>query len=140
MDCAVVVVVFSVSFVNLHAEVLRRIWSRQDPAGALGQLESGCSGSGISAEEAFCASLFDVSGMAYTAEQVSAWLSELGLKIVANRGIRAFADYVPREHLRDPVFFDTLLRLEKAAADRAPYKHMARYVHLLARAPGGTAY
>jgi hypothetical protein len=102
----------------------------------LGQLESVCSSTGVSAEDAFCASLFDVSGVAYTAEQVSTWLSGLGFGLVANRGVRAFADYVSRERLRDPVFFDALLRLEKAAADRPPYKHMARYVHLLARAPG----
>ncbi|NIV36573.1 MAG: hypothetical protein GWN58_46210, partial [Anaerolineae bacterium] len=44
----------SVSFVNRHAEVLRRVWSQGDPAGALERLEDG----------SFCAGLFGVSGQA----------------------------------------------------------------------------
>lgn len=113
----------SVSFVNRHAEVLRQIWSKADPAGALTKLEDG----------AFCASLFNLSGVAYTAEEVSAWLGDIGLSITATCGVRTFADYVPRERLNDPEFFDALLRLEAAVASRRPYMLLARYVHLLAQ-------
>lgn len=115
--------VLSVSFVNRHAEVLRQVWSRHDPAGALARLEHG----------SFCATLFGVQGTAYTAEEVSAWLEDLGLEVMATCGVRAFADQVPAERLDDPEFFDALLRLEQVAATRSPYKLTARYVHLIAR-------
>jgi S-adenosylmethionine-dependent methyltransferase len=113
----------SISFVNRHTEVLRQAWSRVDPAGALASLERGT----------FCATLFDVAGTAHAAEDVSAWLSELRFGLLATCGVRAFADWIPRERLDDPAFFDDLLRLEVAAATRAPYNLMARYIHLIAR-------
>lgn len=112
----------SLSAVNRHAEVLRQAWSRGDPEGALARLEDG----------GFCASLFDVSGMAYDADELSAWLAELGLAVAATCGVRVFADQVPRDRLDDPEFFDALLRLERAAATRTPYRLLGRYVHILA--------
>jgi S-adenosylmethionine-dependent methyltransferase len=112
----------SLSFVNRHAEVLRQVWSRGDPAGALSKLEQG----------GFCARLFDVPGVAYTVEEASAWLRDLGLTVTANYGVRSFADYVPRDRLNDAAYFEALLGLELAAASRAPYRWMARYVHLIA--------
>jgi S-adenosylmethionine-dependent methyltransferase len=113
----------SVSFVNRHAEVLRQVWSRGDPAGALERLDDG----------SFCAGLFGVSGQAYTGAEVSAWLTPLGLTVAATYGVRAFADQVPEERLAEPAFLDALLRLEAAAAQLDPYLRIARYVHLLAR-------
>jgi len=112
----------SVSFVNRHAEVLRQVWSRGDPAGALTKLEGG----------AFCASLFDLSGMAYTAEEVSGWLADIGLTLTKSLGVRVFADYVQHDRLDEPEFFDALLRLEMAAASKSPYHLLARYAQLLA--------
>jgi S-adenosylmethionine-dependent methyltransferase len=112
----------SVSFVNRHAQVLRQVWSLGDPAGALAALE----------DDAFCATLFDVPGVAYAAEQVEGWLSTLGLRGIATCGVRVFADYVPRHTLDDPGFFEALLRLEKVVAVRAPYQTLARYVHIVA--------
>lgn len=112
----------SLSFVNRHAEVLRQAWSRGDPAGALTKLEEG----------AFCARLFDVEGWAYTAGEVSAWLADLGLRVTATYGVRAFADQVPADHLTDPHFLEALLRLELAAANLTPFRDIARYVQVLA--------
>ncbi len=112
----------SVSFVNRDAEVLRQVWSRGDPAGALARLE----------EAGFCASLFDIPGLAYTAEQVSHWLAEVGLTVTATRGLRIFSDYVEHTRLDDPDFFDALLRLELAVTTRSPFKLLARYLQLLA--------
>jgi S-adenosylmethionine-dependent methyltransferase len=112
----------SLSFVNRHAEVLRQVWSRGDPAGALTKLEGG----------AFCASLFDLSGVSYTAEEVGGWLIDMGLTITENLGVRIFADYVPHERLDEAEFFDALLRLEMASAAQPPYHQLARYAHLLA--------
>ncbi len=112
----------SLSFVNRHAEVLRQVWTHGDPRRALTGLEAG----------AFRAGLFGLEGTAYTAEEGSAWLADLGLTAAARYGVRAVADYVPRERLDEPEFFDTLLRLETALASQTPYRHIARYVHLLA--------
>jgi S-adenosylmethionine-dependent methyltransferase len=119
--------VLSVSFVNRHAEVLRQAWSRTDPAGALATISSGV----------FCASLFDLPGKAYTAGQVTTWLAELGLHVEALCGVRAFADWMPRQRLHDPAFFDDLLRLERLASRQSPYRDIARYQQIVARkAPG----
>jgi S-adenosylmethionine-dependent methyltransferase len=113
----------SLSFVNRHAEVLRQVWSRGDPAGALDRLEDG----------SFHAGLFDIPGQAYTAEEVSAWLPPMGLTLTAMCGVRAFADQVPEDRLHEPKFLDALLRLESAVARLDPYRRIARYIHLLAR-------
>ena len=113
----------SVSFVNQHAEVLRQAWSRADPLGALAQMEG----------NRFHASLFDIAGVAYTVDEVGAWLVESGLTLTATYGVRAFADFVPRSRLDDPDFFDALLMLEMAVAERSPYKLVARYVELVAQ-------
>jgi len=115
----------SLSFVNRHAEVLRQVWRHGDPAGALARLEEG----------QFCARLFDVAGRAYTAGEVSNWLVGLGLAVAATYGVRAFADQVPPQRLNAPEFFADLLRLEVAAASLSPYRHIARYVHLIAQVP-----
>jgi S-adenosylmethionine-dependent methyltransferase len=112
----------SVSFVNHHAEIFRQVWSHDDPGGALARLERG----------AFCAKLFDVPGMAYTAREVEGWLADLGLVVAAVCGVRVFADYVPHERLDDAAYFDALLRLEVSVASRPPYNLVARYVQLIA--------
>jgi S-adenosylmethionine-dependent methyltransferase len=112
----------SLSFVNHHAEVLRRVWSRGDPTGALASLEAG----------GFCAKLFHVAGRAYTSEKIATWLTGMGLEVTAEYGVRAFADFVPRHRLDEPEFFEAMVRLEKAVAHRPPYSLQARYVHLLA--------
>jgi S-adenosylmethionine-dependent methyltransferase len=111
----------SVSFVNQRAEVLRQIWSKTDPQAALAGLQQG----------SFCATLFGVSGVAYTAEEVSNWLQDLGLSIAGLYGIRVFSDYVPRERLDEPAFFDALLELEKTVATCSPYNELARYMQLI---------
>jgi S-adenosylmethionine-dependent methyltransferase len=113
----------SLSFVNRHAEVMRQLWQQSNPEEALTRLEQG---------GAFGASLFGVSGVAYDAEEVTAWLAELGLTVAATCGVRAFADYVPRERLNNAKYYEAMLRLELAAATRSPYRLIARYVQLLA--------
>jgi hypothetical protein len=121
----------SVSFVNRHAVVLRRVWACGDPAGARAGLEEGT----------FHASLFGVPGTAYTAEEVNGWLAATGLAVAARYGVRAFADYVPPDRLHDAEFYDQLLHLELEAAGRTPYMHIARYIQLIAHKtvdPGAT--
>ena len=115
----------SVSFVNQHAEVLRQVWSQADPLGALTTLE----------KADFCATLFDVSGVAYTAQEVSAWLCDAGLRKTGIYGVRVFADYAPPKRLEEHDFFDAMLDLEKAVAARSPYNKLARYIQLVAHRP-----
>ena len=112
----------SVSFVNRHAEVLRRACLGTDPAGALAALEDG----------AFCARLFDLTGRAHLAEEVSAWLAGLGFTVAETCGIRAFADLVPSAKLEEPGFFEALLELELAVASLTPFKDVARYRQVIA--------
>jgi hypothetical protein len=76
--------------------------------------------------------LFQLPGTAYTAGEVATWLGELGLTVTATCGVRIFADYIPRERLDDPEFYNALLRLEMSASALAPYKSLARYSHLIA--------
>jgi len=102
-------------------EALRQTLSRDGPATAPASLGSG----------AFCAGLFNLPGMAYTVQEACDWLGDLGLAVSAVCGVRLFADFVPPERLKDPRFFDMLLRLEKAVAGRPPYMLLARYAHLL---------
>ena len=130
--------VLSLSFVNFYGEVLRQAWRQGDPAGALARLDP----PGGEADPArFRATLFDLPGRAYTAGQVSAWLTELGLSVSAHLGVRAFADQLCEKQgagrLDDPDFLQAVLRLEKAAASRLPYKLIARYVHLIAHQKPG---
>lgn len=115
----------SVSFVNRHAEVLRQVWSRGDPDGALAKLEG----------RSFCAGLFGLRGRAYDADEVGGWLEGLGLVVTETCGVRALADFVPSERLEDADLLQALLTLEKAVSSRSPYMLMARYVHLLAHKP-----
>jgi hypothetical protein len=115
----------SVSFVNRHAELLRQVWSKSDPRGALANLETAD----------FCATLFGLPGTAHTAEEVGAWLHAAGLEVTGNYGVRAFADWVPRGRLDDPAFFEDMLHLEKAVVARSPYKELARYIQLIAQRP-----
>ncbi len=116
----------SVSCVNRHAEVLRRVWSRGDPWRALEMLEE------ADRPRVFRAALFDLQGRAYGAEEVVAWLDAVGFATVAVYGIRVFADFLPSERLHEPGFFEAVLGLETAVADRAPYSRLARYFQLVA--------
>jgi S-adenosylmethionine-dependent methyltransferase len=116
----------SVSFANRHSEVLRRVWSCADPAAAMVSLQG---------NRRFRSALFDLTGMAYTVEEVGGWLSEIGLVLQAACGVRVFADFLPRERLDDPGFFEALLRLEKEASALPPYSRLAHYGHVIARRP-----
>jgi len=50
----------------------------------------------------------------------------------SERGIRIFADYLPQEHLADPLLRRRLWHLELAAAGKLPHRRIARYLHMLA--------
>ena len=62
----------------------------------------------------------------------------VGLELMAEYGVRIFADYVPAEKLADPEFYARLLELELEAGSISPYKLIARYNQLLARKPAAS--
>jgi len=62
-------------------------------------------------------------------------MAQAGLEMLAEYGVRIFADYLPVEKLADPEFFARLLELEMAAATLHPYRLIARYIQLLGRKP-----
>jgi S-adenosylmethionine-dependent methyltransferase len=146
--------VLSLSFVNHHAEVLRQLWRQGNAEGmpvvlaaALAQIvPPGDAGNPTpgAGQAHFRATLFDLPGRAYTADEVSAWLAELGLTVTAHLGVRAFADQICQQHgtgcldAQRADLWEALLRLELAAASRSPYKLIARYVHLIAHRAAGT--
>jgi S-adenosylmethionine-dependent methyltransferase len=55
--------------------------------------------------------------------------------VIDTRGVRIFADFVPRQRLQDPAFFQELTSLEILAAAEFPLNRMARYLHLVALKP-----
>jgi S-adenosylmethionine-dependent methyltransferase len=119
---------FSITCANHHAELLRQVWTHGDPVGALDNLQGRFWRSGM----------FQVPGQAFAAEEMEAWLLDLGLTITARCGVRCFADFVDRTRLDEPSFFDALLRLEKAVSTLTPYSLISRYVHLIAHKPVGS--
>jgi 2-polyprenyl-3-methyl-5-hydroxy-6-metoxy-1,4-benzoquinol methylase len=121
----------SVSFVNRHAEVFRKVRSAVDLDGLVKRLEKAVGPSG------FCATLFEIPGQAFGVKEVAGWLAGAGLAVAAECGIRVFADWLPGERLQEPDVFDALLCLEIAAATRDPYYKVARYLQLIAHRKAG---
>jgi S-adenosylmethionine-dependent methyltransferase len=113
--------VFSLSFVNRTAEVLRQVVRKQDLVAARRALTTG----------GFRASLFGISGTAYAVEDVVDWMANLGFAIIASYGIRILADHLPPASLADPDFFGELLDLEADLSRCQSFLPTARYVNLV---------
>lgn len=115
----------SLLFANSYADALR--WTL-----AKGDLEK--------ARLALCgrvssADLFGLSRCTFPTEVVQEAMAQAGLEMLAEYGVRIFADYLPAEKLGDPEFFARLLDLEMAAGILHPYRLIARYIQLLGRKP-----
>jgi hypothetical protein len=63
-------------------------------------------------------------------------MNQVRVEMVAEYGVRIFADYLPVEKLADPEFFARLLELEAVTGTQYPYKLIARYTHLLGEKRG----
>jgi SAM-dependent methyltransferase len=72
----------------------------------------------------------------YQAQELIALVRAAGADVVDLHGLRIFTDLVPAERRADPGAAERLLRLERAAARRAPFLDLAAQLHLLARTPG----
>ena len=60
------------------------------------------------------------------------WMQQLGLDVRAWSGIRAVFDHMP-DKVRDRASYKDILAVEKKWGRIAPYRVLARYVHVLAR-------
>ena len=70
----------------------------------------------------------------YTSESISALVTTAGLAVEQLHGVRVVADLVPSAALdSEPGGAAALLALERALADRLPYRDLATQLHLLAR-------
>ncbi|MCX2182800.1 methyltransferase domain-containing protein [Streptomyces sp. SKN60] len=118
----------SVIAMNRHSEPLRAAVRTMDPDGVLAALDA----------ETVHTDLFDAELRLHTEEELDAALRALGCAEVHPYGIRVFCDYIPDDAVKfDPAYYARLERLEIATAGRAPYRHTARLLHLVAvRGPG----
>ncbi|MFF0435328.1 methyltransferase domain-containing protein [Streptomyces sp. NPDC004327] len=114
----------SVIAMNRHSEPLRSAVRTMDPDAVLRALDA----------PTVHTEMFDAELRLHTAEELSATLRALGCADVHHYGIRVFCDYIPDDTVKfDPAYYARLERLEIATAGRAPYKHTARLLHLVAR-------
>ncbi|KEF20210.1 methyltransferase type 12 [Streptomyces rimosus] len=69
----------------------------------------------------------------FTAEQLTALVSDTGLKVSGVHGVRVFADLVPGVLVdTEPGAMDALLKLEAAAAENPAFHSVATQLHVLA--------
>ncbi|GAA3067377.1 hypothetical protein GCM10020000_59630 [Streptomyces olivoverticillatus] len=69
----------------------------------------------------------------FTADQLSAFVTDAGLDVTAVHGVRVFADLVPGVLVdTEPGAMDALLRLEAAAAELPAFHSVATQLHVLA--------
>jgi S-adenosylmethionine-dependent methyltransferase len=113
----------SVLVVNAHASPLRWALAKGDLEKARLALDG----------QASSADLFGLPRHSFTGKATHNAMARLGTAVIAEYGIRIFADYLPVEKLTDPEFYAHLWDLEIAASPFFPYKHIARYIQFLAR-------
>jgi ubiquinone/menaquinone biosynthesis C-methylase UbiE len=116
----------SLLFANPYADALRWALTRGDLEKARLALREGVSS----------ADLFGLPRRTFPAAVVQEAMAQAGVEMVAEYGVRIFADYLPVEKLADPEFFGRLLELETVAGTLHPYRLVARYTQLLGRKPG----
>ncbi|MFJ9350935.1 class I SAM-dependent methyltransferase [Streptomyces sp. NPDC101237] len=112
----------SVMSSNRHAAPLTAAVREMDLAAALAALNT----------DQGHTQMFDSQLTLSTAEEIIPMLEDLGCQNVHHYGVRCVGDYIvddARKH--DPAFYADLERLELAMAARHPYKHTARFFHLI---------
>jgi S-adenosylmethionine-dependent methyltransferase len=111
----------SLLFANPYADPLRWALTREDLEKARLAL----------CEQVSSADLFGLPRRTFPAEMVRETMAQAGVDMVAEYGVRIFADYLPAEKLADLEFFTRLVDLEMVAGSLYPYRLIARYTHLL---------
>jgi SAM-dependent methyltransferase len=120
--------ILSLLFANTYAEPLRWALARGDLERARLALR----------EPITSADLFGLARCTFTAEAMREAVAQMGVEVVAEHGIRIFADYVPGEKLADPEFYARLQELEMASGALSHYRPIARYNQFLGRKPKAT--
>lgn len=110
--------VFSLEYVNRHADVLRLALVKTQLGDACAALDSAVSQ----------ADLFGVPRRTFDQDEARPMLRAAAIGLVAEYGVRVFADYLAdtRWQMDDAAYAD-LVALEEAAAPREPYRLIARY-------------
>jgi S-adenosylmethionine-dependent methyltransferase len=79
---------------------------------------------------------FDVTVHRYSAEQMARWLGAANMQLIAQYGIRCVCDYLADNARKyEPAFYEELRTLELVMGMRESYRHIARFMHLIAQAP-----
>jgi S-adenosylmethionine-dependent methyltransferase len=68
----------------------------------------------------------------FTLDSLDAMLKEASLTMIAQRGVRSVADYLPRQISRSAEY-EQIFALERKLGTRAEFAAIARYTHCLAR-------
>jgi S-adenosylmethionine-dependent methyltransferase len=71
----------------------------------------------------------------FTADSVKAMLKEASLKVVAERGVRVLADYLPSQISRS-VEYERIFAFERELGKRQEFIAVARYIQCMARLAG----
>lgn len=112
----------SLVFANQHAEPLRRAVHKRKSEDVCAALVA----------DVFPEELFGLQRRMLTPAWVREELQQMGMTVIAERGIRVFSDYIldgKDSENRLAAAYD----LELAAADLFPWKYVGRYVHTLSR-------
>ena len=104
---------------NRYHQVLRAALREQDFSRAQQGLD----------EELPSTDLFGLPRHTFYPESMRQEIKARGLRPVAEYGVRVFADLLSNA----PDYTPDLLALELAAGERMPFRHLARFVHLIAR-------
>jgi S-adenosylmethionine-dependent methyltransferase len=104
----------------LHLAAVRRDWSAARAA--------------LERDEGHDA-MFGLRRVAFAADALWAMLTGLGLRPVAEEGVRVLDNLLPAAVAADPAAFAAVLDLELALRTRSPYREIGRYLHLIARRP-----
>jgi hypothetical protein len=70
----------------------------------------------------------------FTADSLQAMLKAASLEVIAERGVRVLADYLPPRVSRS-ADYERILELERKLGSRPQYAAVARYIQCFARLP-----
>jgi len=114
--------VLSLLLANPRSEVLTAALVKQDPQRALQALTA----------QLDHRDLFGLPRRAVALQSVYHELEHTAMRVLAEYGVRVFADYLPPDLLEEGTFAEQLWQLELAASAVPPYTDIARYKHILA--------
>lgn len=115
---------FSCMVANRFSEAWHLALRDQNPEGAEAALQKGV----------FSAKLFqNMPKRSFSLAELTKLLARSRLTSFEEFGIRIFADFFPAEKLQETKFFRKVIKLERRALDKDPYRHLARYIHIIAR-------